>query len=295
MVAGGVVVALLWPDSTESDAQIAQLQQQLEEQQVRNEESEEQIAEAQAQAAAAIAEADAAGGGGNSPAELSAARLATGLISVPDENGNSASYGSGVLVSDDGLVLTNIHVALPGVFFERTGDPAFAGRFNSNVVIIAFPSVDGGPVDLLFLAEQVAAHPSHDAALLRVIEALGDATLNDLPDPLPIGESGALLAGDQIAIVGYPGDAFTDRVSVALTNFQSFQSCFPDDTVCLDDYDEGWLNLAGETLQGGSSGGPIIHGGEVVGLQQGALITGTANNQELGVPIDLVVEELDVG
>ena len=297
VILGAIAAFLFWPDGGDSDEQIAQLREQIEEQQ---RQTDEQIAAAEAQAAAAITEANEAGGAGNSPAELSAARLSTGLISVPDEFGNIIGTGSGALISDDGLILTNIHVVLPALEFERTGDPTFAGATDPAEVLVAFPSTDGGPADLFFIAEQFDAHPAHDAALIRVVEGLDGATLDDLPEPLSIGDSGALLAGEEIAVVGYPGTAFTSRVSVALSNFQSFQPCiagsaFDDGWGCLRDYNEGYLNLAGETLEGGSSGGPIIRGGEVVGIQLGIFETGSSSGQNLGVPIDLIAEELAVG
>lgn len=294
---GGIAAFLFWPDGGDNTAQIEELQAQIEEQQ---RQSDEQIAAAEARAEAAIAEANAAGGAGNSAAELSAARLSTALISVPNQFGDIGSTGSGALVSEDGLILTNIHVVLPALEFERTGDPTFAGSFDPEEVIVAFPSTDGGPADLFYIAEQVAAHPAHDAALIRVVEGLDGASLDDLPDPLPVGDSGDLLAGEEIAVVGYPGTAFTERVSVALSNFQSFQPCFAGSDFdtgwgCLRNYDEGYLNLAGETLEGGSSGGPIIRGGEVVGIQLGIFETGTSSGQNLGVPIDLIAEELPIG
>ena len=297
VIVGGIAAVLFWPNGSDNDEQIAQLQEQIEEQ---RRQTDEQIAAAEAQAAQAIAEANEAGGAGNSPAELSAARLSTAFVSVPDEFGNVIGTGSGALISDDGLILTNIHVVLPGLEFERTGDPTFAGLTDPQEVLVAFPSTDGGPADLFFIAEQFDAHPAHDAALIQIVEGLDGATFDDLPEPLSIGDSGALLAGDEIAVVGYPGTAFTERVSVALSNFQSFQPCvagssFDDSWGCLRDYDEGYLNLAGETLEGGSSGGPIIRGGEVVGIQLGIFETGESTAQNLGVPVDLIAEELDVG
>ena len=291
----GLLAVVFWPDTSEDDAVIAAVQAQLEEQRM----TADELRASQAEAERQLAEALANGGGDNSAGELRAARLATGLISVPDERGDIIGTGSGALVSDDGLVLTNIHVVLPGLEFERTGDTTFAGLTDPEQVIIAFPSEDGGPADRSYVAEQVAAHPAHDAALIRIIEGLDGASLDDLPDPLPLGESGALRAGDEIAVVGYPGTAFTQRVSIALSNFQSFQPCVDDGNPvdvgwgCLRNYDEGYLNLAGETLEGGSSGGPILRNGEVVGIQLGTFgDPGAASAQNLGVPIDLIRDEL---
>ena len=291
----GLLAVIFWPDTSEDDAIIAAVQAQLEEQQMTAAELRASQEEAERQLALALAN----GGGDNSAGELRAARLATGLISVPAADGEIIGTGSGALVSDDGLVLTNIHVVLPGLEYERTGDAVFEGLTDPEQVIIAFPSEDGGPADRSFVAEQFAAHPAHDAALIRIVEGLDGATLDDLPAPLPLGESGALRAGDEIAVVGYPGTAFTQRVSIALSNFQSFQPCVDDGNPvdvgwgCLRNYDEGYLNLAGETLEGGSSGGPILRNGQIVGIQLGFFgDPGASSAQNLGVPIDLIREEL---
>ena len=296
-VFGGIAAVLFWPDNSANLAQIEDLVGQLEEQQAQ---TDDQIAAATAAAEAAIAEANEAGGAGNSPSELSAARLSTAFISVPDGFGGIAGTGSGALVSDDGLVLTNIHVALPATQFERTGATEFDGFPDPAELFVVFPSEDGGPADLVFIAEQFATHPSHDAALLRIVEGIDGATLGDLPTPLSLGVSGELLAGEEVAVVGYPGTAFTDRVSVALSNFQSFQPCvagsdFDVSFGCLASNDEGYLNLAGETLEGGSSGGPIVRGGEIVGIQLGSFGDPAAgSSQNFGVPIDLINDEFNL-
>jgi len=184
----GLLAVIFWPDTSEDDAIIAAVQAQLEEQQMTAAELRASQEEAERQLALALAN----GGGDNSAGELRAARLATGLISVPAADGEIIGTGSGALVSDDGLVLTNIHVVLPGLEYERT---------------------DGNPVD-----------------------------------------------------VGWG---------------------------CLRNYDEGYLNLAGETLEGGSSGGPILRNGQIVGIQLGFFgDPGASSAQNLGVPIDLIREEL---
>lgn len=294
---GGIAIWYSWPDEAANELVIAELREQLSEQ---RRVSEEQLALEQQRAERAIAEADNRGGAGNSPSELMTARLSTARIEVPGRDGDIIGTGSGSLVTGTGLILTNIHVVRPGLEYERTGDPIFRGLEDPEQLLVSFPSEDGGPADTFFVAEQYAVHPSHDAALIRIVDGMDGATIDDLPDPLPVGLSAGLRAGDQIAVVGYPGTAFTERVSVALSNFQSFQPCFVGSSFdegwgCLRDYDEGYLNLAGETLAGGSSGGPIIHKGEVVGIQLGVFgEPGAPSAQNLGVPIDLITEEFDL-
>ena len=121
----GVLAVVFWPDTTEIEAQVAASQQA----------TETEIAEAKAQFAE-----QAAGASGNSPEALQQARLSTGLILVVDGEGEIIGSGSGAVVSDDGLVLTNLHVALPGTYFERTGNLELQGVSDGPGAIIGFTS-----------------------------------------------------------------------------------------------------------------------------------------------------------
>lgn len=283
----GVLGFLLWPDTSGFEEQIA----------ASKEATQEEIAEAKAEFAA-----QAAGANGNSPEQLQKARLATGLIFVIDNQQEIVGTGSGAVVSEDGLLLTNLHVALPGTYFERTGNPQLQGAEDGPFVVVGFTSTDGGTVDRFYRAEHVAPHPGHDAALLRIVEGIdpeGDAppSLDLLPEPLEFASSAPLKAGEQLAVVGYPGlarqNADSARVSVSINNFQSFTECNVNNGWgCQQNYDEGLLNVAGETLEGGSSGGPIIRFGKVIGIQMGVLSQegGGASGQDQGVPSDVILD-----
>ncbi len=248
---------------------------------------------------ASIAAVVLAGGGGdsdaaNSSAQQEAAREATVLVELLDADLQRLGFkGSGVLVSTDGLILTNAHVAYPTTHSERIGlTSAFpdAPRF-----AIGFATEDGGEVNRFYVAEPVALHPFHDAALLQIVaDGNNDPDFNLPFDPLPIGSTDDLKAGDLVDQLGFPAVAGTLRVSVTTRNFQSFAPCpgtAGDD--CLTDLDDGWLNLSGQPLGGGSSGGPIVRDGQVVGINQGAVFQeGRAVEQNRAVPIDLIAAEL---
>lgn len=237
------------------------------------------------------------GGGGesaNSSNQQAAAREATVMVELLDDGLNRMGFqGSGVLVSADGLIVTNAHVAFPATHGDRIGLPSPFP--DSTRFAIGFASEDGGEVDRFYVAEPVELHPFHDAAILQIIADGNNNPDFDIPfAPLTVGTTADLKAGDLIDQLGFPGVAATLRVSVTTRNFQSFAPCpgTPGDD-CLSDLDDGWLNLSGQPLGGGSSGGPIVRGGELIAINQGAIFqSGRSIEQNRAVPIDLIAEEL---
>ena len=237
------------------------------------------------------------GGGGesaNTSTQLAAAREATVMVELLDEALNRMGFqGSGVLVSADGLIVTNAHVAYPATHGDRIGLPSHFP--DSSRFAIGFASEDGGEVDRFYVAEPVRLHPFHDAAVLQIIADGNNNPDFDIPfAPLTVGSTSDLKAGNLIDQLGFPGVAATLRVSVTTRNFQSFAPCprTPGDD-CLADLDDGWLNLSGQPLGGGSSGGPIVRDGELIAINQGAIFqSGRSIEQNRAVPIDLIAQEL---
>lgn len=104
--------------------------------------------------------------------------------------------GSGTIISPDGLILTNAHVAMGDRFY-----PA------EDLLILLTVAEDALP-EAAFYAEVMQADENLDIAVLRPsIDLQGNAvdrgTLN-LPF-VSLGDSDALHLGDDILILGYPG------------------------------------------------------------------------------------------
>ena len=155
-------------------------------------------------------------GGPRGPRERSAPRS----FSVP-------SLGSGFVISNDGLILTNHHVV-------------------EDVDKIEIVFLDGSHAD----AEVVGTDPKTDIALVR---AKGKRTYT----ALPLGDSDALLPGDWVVAVGNPfGLDHTVTAGIVSATGRDIGQGPYDDFIQTD-----------AAINPGNSGGPLLNlAGEVVGI-----------------------------
>ncbi len=109
--------------------------------------------------------------------------------------------GSGTIVSPDGLILTNCHVAFPRAMWD---DP----QFDRDVLIVSLTIRSDQPPQPTYLAEVVQYDPQLDLAVIRVTHTLDGNQVNvgtlNLPT-VALGDSDELEIGDPITIFGYPG------------------------------------------------------------------------------------------
>jgi len=110
--------------------------------------------------------------------------------------------GSGTIISKDGLILTNCHVALPSAMFGSDKE------WQRDGLIVALTTRTDKPPTPMYVAEVAQYNPDLDLAVIRIIKTLDGAKVNgaslNLP-ALPIGDSDKLELGDPVAIFGYPG------------------------------------------------------------------------------------------
>jgi S1-C subfamily serine protease len=185
-------------------------------------------------------------------------------IQLGQANGNQVvdvAAGSGVIISTDGLVLTNAHV------------------------------VDGADVinvhlsdDRTIRADLVGTSPSHDIALIRLRDA------SNLT-PAKLGSSAAMQVGDQVVAIGNAlalGDAPTVTSGIVSAKGRT-----------LDDGQTTLTNLlqTDAAINHGNSGGPLLNAaGEVVGINS----AGIPNAENLGFAIEIdavkpLIEKLKTG
>jgi putative serine protease PepD len=153
------------------------------------------------------------------------------VVSIATDGVRGESAGSGIIISEDGLVLTNAHVV----------DDAGA---------IEIKTFDGKTVD----ADLVGIAPSDDIALLQIRNATG---LN----PATLGSSEALRVGDEVVAIGNAlalgGQPTVTRGIVSATDRDlSTQGSDLNDLIQTD-----------AAIYPGNSGGALVNSdGEVVGV-----------------------------
>jgi putative serine protease PepD len=137
-----------------------------------------------------------------------AAKAGPSVVTISVASQRSGGSGSGVILSDDGYVLTNNHVV--------TLDGA------SNDGTIEVTTADGR----IFAAEIVGTDPTVDLAVIKLVDASGLT-------PIEFGDVDALDVGDRAVAIGAPlglANTVTDGiVSVLNRSIQIASSAVPDD------------------------------------------------------------------
>ena len=221
-----------------------------------------------------------------------AAKAGPSVVTIAVSSDSGSGTGSGVILSEDGYVLTNNHViTLDGA--SRNGR-------------IEVTTADGR----IFQAEVVGTDPVVDLAVIRLVDADGLT-------PIEFGDVDSLDVGDRVVAIGAPlglANTVTDGIVSALDrSIQIASSAVPDDG---QDDDEGGPNpfnfdIPGQPRTGGSgtisvpviqtdaainpgnSGGALVNSsGELVGINVAiANAGGSSSNGSIGVgfaiPADL--------
>ncbi|HWM75625.1 MAG TPA: FHA domain-containing protein [Nocardioides sp.] len=222
------------------------------------------------------------GGGDNNdadltPAELDRAKQASVLILSLDEAGEVLGNGSGSIISEDGLILTNAHVAkpsAPGLGSEEEGDPA-------SYQIALVGGEDDRPAAPEYVAETIVADGVLDLAIMQITADIDgnpvEAEDLDLPDPLPIADSDELRTGDEITALGFPGVAHVatteDFERRALTVTRGVVSTFLQELPV--DENRAWIDSDIRIGSGNSGGASINQSGEIVGINTAVVTEAT--------------------
>ncbi len=232
-------------------------------------------------------------------AELDRAKAAAVFLTAIDDNGEPVYTGSGSIISDTGLILTNAHVGkptAPGQGAAEVGDPAY-------LLVSITSGSDDVPAEPTYRAESIVADGYLDLSVLQ-INATADGGPVDvgalaLPEPLPLGSSSEVRTGDEITALGYPAIGnVSSQLSKPLTVTRGVVSTFQADPVIATE--RGFID-SDVRLGSGNSGGPSINdAGEIIGINTAVI---TANSDSAGAitsgsalirPVDLAADILEI-
>lgn len=179
---------------------------------------------------------------------------ATVLIYMTDiDNGEYYPFGigSGTLLSADGLILTNAHVAKPS-----------AGGFGEDpdVLIIALNEKEDSPPVPTYIAEVRAVDGFLDLAVIQITSNLDGSNISgslNLPY-VDLGNSDEVFLGDTINIFGFPGIG-GETITFTKGSVAGFSSEEPVG-------DRAWIKTDA-TIAGGNSGGLGANDfGQIIGV-----------------------------
>ena len=157
--------------------------------------------------------------------------------------------GSGTIISEDGLILTNAHVILSDRYY--------------NVVdlVVAITMEQDAPPVKMFFADVIQADARLDLAVIKVRSDLNGAPANFSSlgiEPVPLGNSDSLGLGDEIIIIGYPGIG-GQTITLTRGEVSGFTSEEP--------YGNRAFIKTSATIAGGNSGGLAANAqGEIIGI-----------------------------
>jgi len=197
-----------------------------------------------------------------------AARVQPAVVQLNVSGSNGDGTGSGFVISQDGYIITNNHVA---------GVAAGGGSIE---VAFSDGSTETGTL--------VGANPGYDLAVVKV-QRTGMPTVD-------LGSSGALAVGDSVIAVGSP-------LGLAGTVTTGIVSALNRPVTAGGDGETAFINAiqTDAAINPGNSGGPLLDGnGSVIGVNSAIATTGQGAGGQPGsiglgfaIPIDTVKRIVD--
>lgn len=189
--------------------------------------------------------------------------LKAGTVFLAAESGDKAWSGTGTVIDSRGLILTNAHVAVPSAPGQAVlySDPAtFA---NPEYLTVSLTGADDEPAKAAYRARPVASDGWLD---LAVLEVYADADGNEIDrkdldlDAVELGDSDQVKTGDPLRVLGFPGAAETEAITVTSGVVAGFG---PDEIL---DERRGWINSDADIRSGNSGGLAADREGRIIGI-----------------------------
>jgi 2-alkenal reductase len=203
--------------------------------------------------------------GGIDPGSIYRSRI-DGVVTVASVFPGSESGGSGFVVSNDGLILTNAHVV------TNSADPGVQPQDVKPAEHVYVRFSDDDQVDATIVGYDLFA----DVAVLRVTDP------NVKLVPVPLGNSSKVKVGEPVAAIGSP---FLEAGSLSVGVVSAINRSLASGTA----FQIPGAIQTDAAINHGNSGGPLFNAaGEVIGIN--AQIQSTSGGGEgvgFAVPIDL--------
>lgn len=172
------------------------------------------------------------------------------------------SAGTGIIISSDGLIITNRHV-VP------------AGTTNVSVTLS-----DGTELTDVSVVGRTNSSDSLDIAFLKINDKKGEKLM-----PAKIGDSGKVQVGDEVVAIGNALGQFQNTVTSGIISGygRSVQASSEGTGQNAENLDD--LFQTDAAINEGNSGGPLVNmSGEVIGIN--TAIAGNAQNIGFAIPIN---------
>ena len=193
-----------------------------------------------------------------SPAVVS---VATKTVTSNDyfgfSQGESSGMGSGVIINEDGYILTNNHV--------------ISGATNITVIFNNKKQV---------AAKVVNYDAANDLAVIKLTEKV------TVPGVAELGNSGDLVVGDQVVAIGNPLGEFMGSVTTGVVSAL-------DRSITVENTTYKGLIQTDAAINPGNSGGPLVNSlGQVIGINSVKVSSGKAEGIGFAIPIDNIKSKL---
>ena len=192
----------------------------------------------------------------NSAQKQQLARATVRILGVKKVNGKLTPLynGSGTIISKDGMILTNCHVADPTPMgYPKEDEPDM-------LVVDLVESEDKPPVST-YIAKVLASDPTLDLAVIKIDKKLDGSAINPASLNLPfvkMGNSDDVKFGDTVYVFGFPGigGQTITFTTGSISGFDSVEGVG----------NRAWMKTDA-TIAGGNSGGLASNGrAEIIGV-----------------------------